>query len=191
MFALAGRAAAILALLAGAALATQTSPDPLVNLSRETSGVFLSAEGPRLLLSEEEYGVISTRTLSIGDEYRDGWILKAMDGNLLTLTKGGVTRTIRPMGARAAPPVAPAPALAPPAAPTAIAKIGSSNAGIGAAGVRANIEAAIANGDVARVTALGGTSAEIGLAKFAALDKQRLQLLKTMPPPPPPGVQPR
>jgi len=168
MFALAGRAAAILALLAGAALATQTSPDPLVNLSRETSGVFLSAEGPRLLLSEEEYGVISTRTLSIGDEYRDGWILKAMDGNLLTLTKGGVTRTIRPMGARAAPPVAPAPA-----------------------GVRANIEAAIANGDVARVTALGGTSAEIGLAKFAALDKQRLQLLKTMPPPPPPGVQPR
>jgi hypothetical protein len=180
MFARAGRVALALGFLASAAFAMQAVPDPLVNLSREASAVFLSPDGPHVLLLEDEHGVQNSRTLAIGDEYRDGWVIRSIDAAAITLIKAGQTRQIRPMGARAPPLVAltpPAPA-GQPAGSEATAKLGTSNAGLGAAAAQSNIEAAIARGDPDRVKALGGTNAEIALARFAALDRTRQELLK-------------
>lgn len=173
MFVRAGKVGLVLSL--GLVSAGLAAPDPLATISHDASGVFFSADGPRLLLSEDEYGVQSTRTLGVGDEYRDGWIVRSLDANAITLAKDTQTRRIVMLGARA-PVAAPAPIPAAPA--TVTAAFGVSNSGLNAAGKQAAIEDAINKGDPARVKALGGTSGEVAQATFQQMGRTAQELVK-------------
>src|SRR4051812_31744700 len=107
-------AASVLA-LASPALA-QVTADPLANISRDVSAVFNPGPQGQLLLSEEEHGVVTTRTLNVGDEYHDGWIIKTITGTSVALTRDDKTRTMAILGQRAGA----APVSIQPPAPSAV-----------------------------------------------------------------------
>lgn len=63
----------------------------LENLPREVVGVLGSGDQLRLRLRSEDG---AARTLSVGDEYKAGWILKALSSTVATLGQGNQLRQI-------------------------------------------------------------------------------------------------
>lgn len=74
-----------------------TTVTGLESLPGEVAGVVGSGDQLRLQLRVDG----QSRTLEIGSEYRDGWVLKALTGAMATMTKGSQTRFVglNPTGA--------------------------------------------------------------------------------------------
>ena len=70
------------------------SVDPLAGLGGKVSAVLDIATSPRLLITETEYGVSDTSDLVVGQEYRDGWRLAAINPASITMKKGEASRQI-------------------------------------------------------------------------------------------------
>jgi hypothetical protein len=141
----------------------QPAADPLANISRDVSVVLNPGPSGQLLLTEDDHGVTTTRTLGVGDEYADGWRIKTITGTSVTLAKDDKVRTMAILGRRpGAVQAAPTPVPAPP--------ISASNAGApgraaaAPASSRAQLDASIAVGNVEQVKSLGGTPEEVARA---------------------------
>ena len=147
--------------VAPAALA-QTPPDPLANLAADVSAVLDGGERPQILLNETDHDVNSTRTIGVGDEYRDGWKITAITSASVTLNKGRDTRTIALAGRRQTQAAAaPAPGAANVAASNSL--VGGSGPGRG--GPRSlELQTAIGAGNVKQVLQMGGSAADAAAA---------------------------
>ncbi len=149
-------------LVAGPVLAQ--TPDPLASLARSVT----LATADSLTLVEDDHGVSSTRTLKVGEVYKDGWTLTALSGNTATLTKGRQVRAVT-LGASGGPAQEQAVAAA-----GAAPKVNLSNAVAGErikqpaqAADRARIQAAITAGDPRTVFSLGGSATDVAQALAA------------------------
>lgn len=117
-----------------------------------------------LMLVEDDHGVSNSRTVKIGDEYRDGWKLEAVSAGEATFRKGRGLRTV----AFAAPARTPAEAAAD-APATGVARLTNADpskrlARPAKAADRAHIDSAILAGDARQVYALGGSAADVAKA---------------------------
>ena len=70
------------------------STDPLAGLGGKVTAVLAISTAPRLLINENDHGVIDTRDLAVGDEYRDGWRLAAVNTTSVTMRKGEEQRQV-------------------------------------------------------------------------------------------------
>lgn len=135
--------------------ASAWAQDGLARFEAEVSALLDLATAPKLLVVETDHGVFNTRTLSVGDLYRDGWRLAAVTGRNVTFVKGEERRTVDlPERLR----VAEAPA-APAVSVTAPARLANSAADAKeAARMRfGSVRGAISAGDVQAVLAMGGS----------------------------------
>ncbi len=163
-------AAAMMCASAWAASAAEAVADPLASLSADAAAMLVVDGRPQLQVAETDHGVASTRTLSVGDIYRDGWKVIAIDPGTVTLTRAGETRSIDLKGRTQATHTT--------AAPAAVGSIAMSNAVVGGSpadpATRASLDAAIARGDVNQVSALHGSPADIAAANFNWLEAFRI-----------------
>lgn len=86
----------------------QTIPDILAPLAHTVVAVLDLPDHPHLLLIADEGEIIGYRLVSLGDEYRAGWIITAITAGGVTLQKDARVRTIAIVGQT--PPPDPAPA---------------------------------------------------------------------------------
>jgi hypothetical protein len=68
--------------------------DPLAGLGGKVTAVLAISTAPRLLINENDHGVIDTRDLAVGDEYRDGWRLASVNTTSVTMRKGEEQRQV-------------------------------------------------------------------------------------------------
>ncbi len=154
--------------VAGASLAQPARgaaplPPALSALSTDVSAVLGSGHEARLLINETDHDVVSTRTVGIGEEYRDGWKVSAVSQVSVTLTKGADNRTILLSG-RSQVATAPTPAGAAPATVSASNSL-VSGSGRGAPGTRSPVlQAAITAGNVKQVLTMGGSAEDVAAA---------------------------
>lgn len=100
-------AGAALAIGLGAATFVQAAPqaagqNPAAALAEDVTAILDPGGSPRLILVEEARGVSTSRTLAIGEEYRDGWKLVAATPDSATLERGGERVTTPILGRTAA-----------------------------------------------------------------------------------------
>lgn len=147
----------LLAAALGAGAAGQTLRAPVLDRLREDVSAILG-EGAerRLLIVEDDHGISSTRTLAIGEEYRDGWRLEAIAPGQATLRKGERLEQVPILGRRASETAQSAGVVLSGAFAAGNSVEGSRRIGMN----RAGIEAAAARGDLAEVGRLGGTAAD-------------------------------
>jgi len=80
--------------LASSPATAQKNGDPLNGLGGKVSAVLDITTAPRLLITETAFGVSDTTDLTIGQEYRDGWRLTAVNPASITMKKGEEQRQI-------------------------------------------------------------------------------------------------
>jgi hypothetical protein len=125
--------------------------DPLASLAATVT----LATADSLTLTEQAHGVSSTRTLKLGDEYKQGWRLEKLSATDASFRKGPQVRTIA-FGALAAANEASADKVVGAAANLTNAVAGDRPRPAD----RSRIAAAIAARDPAQVVALGGSARE-------------------------------
>ncbi|MDB5440324.1 MAG: hypothetical protein JWM33_2751 [Caulobacteraceae bacterium] len=135
--------------LGGAALAYAAQPGAPELLPGETIGVVGSGDHLGLQVRGEQ----GVRTLSPGDDYRDGWTLKAVTPTAATLTRGEETRLV---GLNLTGAVG---RTAQSLAPSEVNVVGGT------------LQAAIDAGDVARIMQLKGSPIDVIAAQKAILAK--------------------
>lgn len=153
--------------LAGAALsqparAPAPLPPALSTLATDVSAVLVSGPEAKLLINETDHDVVSTRTVAIGEEYRDGWKVSAVSQASVTLTKGAESRSIALSGRNQ---------IAAAAAPSGAApvNVSASNSLVGGsprttAPRSPALQAAITAGDVKQILSLGGKAQDVAAA---------------------------
>lgn len=155
---LAAGAAALL--LSGAALA---QANPFASLPGSVTLVL--SDG--LMLVEDDHGVSNSRTIKIGDEYRDGWKLEAVAAAEATFKKGNQIRKVG-FESKGGTETARAPEAAA-AGPASLTNADPNKrlARPQQAAERARIDAAVKAGDARQAYALGGSATDVARALAA------------------------
>jgi hypothetical protein len=68
--------------------------DALSGLSSKVAAVLDISTTPRLLINENDHGVLNTVDLAVGDEYRDGWRLASVNATSVTMRRGEEQRQV-------------------------------------------------------------------------------------------------
>ena len=140
--------------------------DPLADLSTDVAAVFPEGTDPHILINEQDHGVAGTRSLAVGEVFRDGWRLTFIQPGAVVLSKDGQTRTINLEGRKDQPRAA-EPVPAPPATVAASNSVASGSGSAAAGGRSPALQAAVTAGDVSQVLKLGG-SAQDALSAMSA-----------------------